>query len=324
MVKKVIVTGCAGFVGSNLTNRLLNAGIEVWGVDNFSYGEKRNIEPFINHPKFHFTEGELTDFATLDKQEGEVLVHLASQKIPRYSNAYRTLNENSAMLKNVIDKCLRDKIRVVFASTSDIYGKNPEIPYSETSNSVLGPTTVKRWSYALSKIYSEHQLISHNQEFNLDYTIIRIFGSYGPNQNLTWWGGPQALFIEKAFKNKEIEIHGDGLQTRTFTFIEDTVDGFFKAVTMREAVNDIFNVASEPDEEITIIGLANFIWKMVNGTDKAKVKFIPYATFGNYEDVRRRVPDITKIKAKLGFSPSYNLESGMRKTIEWQKNLMNY
>ena len=130
--------------------------------------------------------------------------------------------------------------------------------------------------------------------------------------------------IAKKIKNKEIEIHGDGLQTRTFTFIEDTVDGFFRAVTMREAVNDIFNVASEPDEEITIIGLANFIWKMVNGTDKAKVKFIPYATFGNYEDVRRRVPDITKIKAKLGFSPSYNLESGMRKTIEWQKNLMNY
>lgn len=323
MVETVIVTGCAGFVGSNLTKRLLDAGIKVNGVDNFSYGELRNIESFKNHPNFNFFEGNLTEFDVLDKLEGEVLVHLASQKIPRYSNAFRTLDENSKMLKNVIDKCLRDKIRVVFASTSDIYGKNPDIPYREDSNIVLGPSLVKRWAYALSKFYGEHLLIANNEEFGLNYTIIRIFGSYGPNQNLTWWGGPQSLFIEKAFKNEEIEIHGDGLQTRTFTYVDDTVDGFFRAVTMKEAINEIFNVASEPDEEVTILDLAKKIWTWVNGSDEnIKLKFIPYKTFGNYEDVRRRVPDISKIKRELGYSPKYNLEKGMKKAIEWQKEVM--
>jgi len=325
MIEKVIVTGCAGFVGSNLTQRLLNAGIKVTGVDNFSYGEKRNLQNFNNHPNFKFVEGDLTQFSTLDKLEGEVIVHLASQKIPRYSNAFRTLDENSRMLKNVVDKANRDKIRVVFASTSDIYGRNPNIPYSETSEIVLGPTTVKRWAYALSKIYGEHLLIANNEEFGLNYTIIRIFGSYGPHHNLTWWGGPQSSFITKAFKKEEIEIHGDGLQTRTFTYVDDTVDGFFRAVTMPQAVNDIFNVASEPNEEISIIDLAKFIWKLVNGSDNdVKLKFIPYSNFGNYEDVRRRVPDINKIKTKLGFQPKYTLEQGMLKTIAWQKQLLGF
>ncbi len=323
MVEEVIVTGCAGFVGSNLTKRLLDAGIKVNGVDNFSYGEQRNIEPFKNHPNFKFTEGNLIDPSTIENLSGQVLVHLASQKIPRYSTAYRTLDENYAMLKNVVNKCLKDKIRVVFASTSDIYGKNPNIPFTEDSNIVLGPSLVKRWAYALSKFYGEHLLIANQEEFGLEYTIIRIFGSYGPNQNLTWWGGPQSLFIERAFKNEEIEIHGDGLQTRTFTYVEDTVDGFFRAVTMKEAVNEIFNVASEPDEEITILDLAKKIWQWVNGNGaEAKLKFIPYKTFGNYEDVRRRVPSIDKIKKELNFKPKYNLETGMKKTIVWQKEVM--
>ena len=127
----------------------------------------------------------------------------------------------------------------------------------------MGPTTVKRWSYAISKIFSEHKIIAHSQENNLKYTIFRFFGAYGPNQNLTWWGGPQSVFIENAIKNLPIELHGDGLQTRTFTYIDDTVQGIIRCIENEKACNEIFNIASEPKLEINIKDLATMIWKLI-------------------------------------------------------------
>ena len=134
------------------------------------------------------------------------------------------------MLRNVVNKCVQAKMKLIFASTSDVYGKNPNIPFHEESDLVLGPSTVRRWSYALSKLYGEQFVIANNEQYGMDFTIVRFFGSYGPNHNLTWWGGPQSGFITKAFKNEAIEIHGDGKQTRTFTYIEDTVDALSRCI----------------------------------------------------------------------------------------------
>ena len=317
----IIISGVAGFIGSNLAKKLLELDAKVIGIDNFSYGEKRNLEAIKHHPNFHFINGDMTDPSVIADLKADVLVHLASQKIPRYSNALRTLDENSLMLKNVIHKCLQDKIRVLFASTSDIYGKNPDLPYTEESNSVLGPTTVKRWAYALSKIYGEQLIQANHDEYGLDYTIVRFFGSYGPNQNLTWWGGPQSVFIQNILTGKPIEIHGDGLQTRTFTYIEDTVQGLIRCIFDEGAINDIFNIASEPNEEVTIKELAEIIVEMMGNEFEPELKFIPYSTFGKYEDVRRRVPCIDKIKNKLGYQPRYSLREGLSKTIEWQTKI---
>jgi UDP-glucose 4-epimerase len=321
---KVIITGVAGFVGSNLTADLLKNNHSVIGIDNFSYGSISNIQEFLKNPNFQFFEGDLRDYNTISDLKGDVLVHLASQKIPRYSNAFNTIYENSAMTGNVIKKCLSDKIKLVFASTSDVYGKNPDIPYSEESNLVMGATTVKRWAYAISKIHSEHGIIANSAEFGLDYTIMRFFGSYGPNQNTTWWGGPQAVFIQNILENKAIEIHGDGEQTRTFTFVKDTVQGIVKCIFEEKAKNEIFNIASEPDEEITISALAQRIVEMMKKDGySADLKFIPYETFGNYEDVRRRVPNIDKIKTMLNYKPMYSLNEGLAITIDWQKRMFN-
>ncbi len=319
---QVIITGVAGFVGSNLAKKLLEENHSVIGIDNFSYGTRRNIANLHSYPSFIFYDRNLNDEVSLNNLEGDVLVHLASQKIPRYSNALRTLDENSLMVKNVLKHCLAHKIKLVFASTSDIYGKNPNIPYSENSDIVLGPTTVKRWSYALSKIYSEQLIMANSDEYGLEYTIMRFFGSYGPNQNTTWWGGPQAVFIQNILENKVLEIHGDGLQTRTFTYIDDTIQGIIKCMFHPESKNEIFNIANEPSEEITIKDLGSLIWKLMS-KDKSEppLTLIPYATFGNYEDVRRRVPDISKIKSVLGFKPAYNLEAGLKTTIEWQRKI---
>jgi len=322
-MEKVLITGGAGFIGSNLTKRLLKEkNIQVTGIDNMSYGEKRNVED-IQNENYRFIQGDITNPFATASEKYDVIVHLASQKIPRYTNAYRTLEENSLMLKNLVNKCLQDDSKLVFASTSDVYGKNPNVPFSEESDLVLGPTTVKRWAYALSKMYGEHYLIANKEEHGLKFSITRFFGSYGQGQNLTWWGGPQSVFIEKALKNEVIEIHGTGLQTRTFTYIKDTVEGLTHLVLNERSTNEIYNIAGNPNEEITIIDLANLIWKLVNGPESTpKLKLISYATFGKYEDVMRRVPNISKLKDHFNFEPQHPLEQGLTETIAWQRKIL--
>ncbi|MFM7023276.1 MAG: NAD-dependent epimerase/dehydratase family protein [Flavobacteriales bacterium] len=319
--KKVLITGVAGFVGSNLAKALLNNGIEVIGIDDFSHGFERNITELLPNKKFTFLKKDARDPDTFKGLKADVIVHLASQKIPRYSSALLVLDDNSLMTKNIVKKCIDDKIKMVFASTSDIYGKNPKLPYSETSDMLLGPTTVKRWAYAISKIYSEQYLIANHEEFGLTYTIMRFFGSYGTNQNPTWWGGPQSVFIEKAYNDDFIELHGDGSQTRTFTYIDDTVQGVMKCIFHENSTNDIFNIAGDPDSEITIRDLAHLIWGLMRPGTEPKIKCIPYSTFGNYEDVQRRLPDISKIKSKLGYEPKWKLAEGLKQAIEWQTKL---
>jgi UDP-glucose 4-epimerase len=320
---KILITGVAGFIGSNLAKRLISEGHIVVGIDNMSHGFRRNIDPVINHPNFTFILGDLANPMQLIDIKSDVIVHLASQKIPRYTSALITIEENYHMLKNVIHKCLLDKSKLVFASTSDVYGKNPQIPFSEESDLVLGPTSVKRWAYASSKLVGEQLIIANHDVFNLEYTIMRFFGSYGPNQNTTWWGGPQSVFIQNILQGLPLEVHGDGSQTRTFTYIGDTIEGIMKCIFEENSKNNIYNVATNPNEEICIKDLAYKIWYLMNPSDSApNVVFFPYSNFGNYEDVLRRVPNISKIKKELGFKPLFNLDEGLKITIEWQKNLL--
>jgi len=317
---KILITGAAGFIGSNLAARLLERGHIVIGIDNLGYGFMRNIVSLSNNPNFKFIMGDIANPLILKDVKADTVIHLASQKIPRYSNALRTLEENYLMLRNVVQKCIYDKSKIIFASTSDVYGKNPEIPFHENSAMVMGPTTVKRWAYALSKMYGEQYIIANHDEYDLTYTITRFFGSYGPHQNLTWWGGPQSVFIEKAIKKEPIDIHGDGLQTRTFTFVDDTVDALVLCTENQKSDNEIFNTGPRADAEISIKDLAILIWKLINGKDSEPIlNYIPYSQFGNYEDVMRRVPDISKLCSYFDFQPSWDLAQGLKVTIEWQK-----
>lgn len=320
---EVLITGVAGFIGSNLAEKLLERGHAVIGVDNLNYGFTRNIECAKEHSNFKFIMGDIANPLILNGVNADIVVHLASQKIPRYTNALRTLEENYLMLRNVVQKCIHDKSKIIFASTSDVYGKNPNIPFSEKSDLVMGPTTVKRWAYALSKMYGEQYIIANHDEYGLTYTITRFFGSYGPHQNLTWWGGPQSVFIEKAYKKIPIDIHGDGSQTRTFTYVDDTVNALIACIENKKSDNEIFNTGSKSGGEISIKELAILIWKLVNGQDsEPQLNYIPYATFGNYEDVMRRVPDISKLCSTLDFAPQWDLEKGLLSAIEWQKKYM--
>ena len=319
---KILITGVAGFIGSNLAMKLIEAGEEVIGIDNLSHGYMRNLDSIIKNPKFTFILGDIANPLLLKDVHSDVIVHLASQKIPRYTTSLRTLEENYLMLRNIIYKCLMNKSKLVFASTSDVYGKNTKIPFNEESDLILGSTKIKRWAYASSKLVGEQLIVANNEEYGMEYTIMRFFGSYGPNQNTTWWGGPQSAFIQNILENKTLEIHGDGMQTRTFTYVDDTVQGIMKCISHPASKNDIFNIASNPEEEICIKDLAFLIWGMMKKENEVPdIQFIPYAQFGNYEDVMRRVPDITKIKNMLDYQPRYRIREGMKNAIDWQRRI---
>ena len=146
----------------------------------------------------------------------------------------QTLLINSQGSWNLLKIAAEQKAKFVITSTSDVYGRNPQVPFSETSESVLGPSTVPRWAYAVSKLFDEHLAFAFGEEYGIPVTILRIFGSYGPRQHLSWWGGPQSVFIDAILRDHVIPIHGDGNQTRSFTFVSDTVSGIVAALVVDE------------------------------------------------------------------------------------------
>ena len=315
---KVLITGVAGFIGSNVAKALLAKGYHVVGVDNMSQGDKLNMVDFIEHPEFEIHYVDIRDEAQLKlaAKGCKKILHLAAFKIPRYTDALDTLLINSAGSENVLKAAIEQNAKVVAASTSDVYGKNPKVPFSEESDLVMGNPDVRRWAYAISKMFEEQMLFAYQQRYGIPFVALRFFGGYGPNQNLTWWGGPQSVFINKALDDEEIEVHGDGLQTRSFTFVSDHVDGIVRTIEMDAANNMVFNLGNT--FEISILDLAKLIWRLVRGGEPPKIKLIPYQTFGKYEDVMRRIPDITRARKILGFEPKVDLEDGLKRTIAWQ------
>jgi UDP-glucose 4-epimerase len=321
MSETVLVTGAAGFLGSNLCRVLLEGGHDVRAVDNFSQSTMLNIEPLLGRLRFLFAREDVRDEAAMRRMaEGaSAIVHLAAFKIPRYGNALDTLLVNTHGTESLLKAAAATGSRMVFASTSDVYGKNPHLPFVETSDLHLGETSVKRWAYATSKILDEHLCFAYQQERGVPVTILRFFGSYGPGQNRTWWGGPQSVFIDAALRGQPMDVHGDGQQTRSFTYVDDTVDGIVRAMFSERAVGEIFNVGNT--KPVTIQALAELVWRLA-GTGEPKIRRVSYQAFGRYEDVRARVPEIGKARELLGFEPRVGLEEGLRLTIEWQRSVM--
>jgi UDP-glucose 4-epimerase len=182
--------------------------------------------------------------------------------------------------------------------------------------------TVPRWSYAVSKLHSEHLIRAGAEAYGYKFAIARLFGSYGPHHHLSWWGGPQSEFISRSLKKEKLQVHGDGSQSRSFIYIDDLVDGLARIITSGKSDNEIFNLSSGPGTEITVKDLAALVWKLVNGDGQAPLEYIPYSAFGNYEDVPRRTGDSRKAFDLLGFDPKTGLEEGLLKTIAWQRGAM--
>lgn len=320
---KIGITGAAGFIGSNLIDCLVARGHSVIGLDNLSMGSLRNIEHLEHSSAFQFHEADVRDLEGMRRifRDADCIIHLAAFKIPRYGNAIDTLEINSTGGKNVLELGRDGKRRILIASTSDIYGKNAKVPFREDSDSVIGPSTVRRWSYAVSKLFDEHLALAYQSTYDVPVTIMRFFGSYGPRQHLSWWAGPQSVFISAILKNEPVEIHGDGTQTRSFTYIDDLVDGIARATEYHAEPAAIFNLGYT--EEVTILELAHLVYELCATPNELNLKIVPYNTIGaNYEDVLRRIPDITRARERLGFNPTVGLREGLAKTIAWQRSAM--
>jgi UDP-glucose 4-epimerase len=280
-----------------------------------------NLEPLLGEARLRFAREDVRDEAAMQRlaEGASAIVHLAAFKIPRYGNALDTLLVNTRGTESMLKAAAAAKARLVFTSTSDVYGKNPRLPFAETDDLYLGETSVKRWAYATSKILDEHFCLAYQQERGVPVTILRLFGSYGPGQNRTWWGGPQSVFIDAALRGQPMDVHGDGEQTRSFTYVDDTVDGIVRALFSPRAAGEIFNIGNT--KPVTIQALAELVWRLA-GTGEPKIHRVSYQAFGRYEDVRARVPEIAKARELLGFEPRVGLDDGLRRTIDWQRAVM--
>jgi UDP-glucose 4-epimerase len=320
--QKILITGVAGFLGSHLLDRFLAAGHSVVGIDNLSMGRLSNIEHHLSDDRFLFLQRDVTQrvtFVDLDS-DFDCIVHLAAFKIPRYGKAIDTLRINYQGTDQVLQFATEIDCKCVLASTSDVYGRNPKVPFKEDDESVIGSSKVARWAYAVSKLFDEHLALAYQDSYGIPVTLLRFFGSYGPRQHLTWWGGPQSVFIDAVLNEREIPIHGDGLQTRSFTYVSDTVEGIYAAAMNPAANGEILNIGST--HEITILDLATIIHRLSGAAGEPNIKLVSYESFTGkaYEDVRRRVPDVTRCEQILGVTAKVGIEEGLLRTIAWQRD----
>jgi len=316
---RIGVTGAAGFIGSHLCERLLSDGYDVVGIDDLSYGSTLNLQPCFDHPRFHFEVMDCRHRRELRTafQGCDAIAHLAAKKIPRYHGALSTLEVNVAGANAVYGVALALGADLVVTSTSDVYG-NGEPPYAEDDPLVLGPPTSRRWAYATSKLYDEHFALALAEERGLKVSILRLFNAYGPRNHLSWWGGPMVTFVESLLDGEPMEIHGDGCQTRSFTYVTDTVEGIVRALETPESRGEIVNVGGA--ESISILELAEAIQSALGIPLPLRATFVPYADLpGKYQDVRHRRADQAKARALLGFEAKVGLDEGLEMTIDWHQ-----
>jgi UDP-glucose 4-epimerase len=320
---KALVTGGAGFIGSHLTDSLLERGWEVVSVDDLSKGRREVIEHNIGRDGYEFVEMDCRDQDRLAElgEGANVVVHLAATKIPRDGNRLGNVITNLEGGRSALEAARANDSRYVLASTSDVYGNRPDLPFTEGGITVSGPSTVARWAYGIGKLADEHMAWGYNEEYGLEVAVLRFFGSYGERQYLNWWGGPQGVFLRAISGGEPMTVHGDGSQTRCFTHIDDMTEATARAVERPEVNGEIINIGN--DEEISILGLAELMHRLSGLGGEPKIEFIPYdkVAAGAYQDVHKRVPDLTKQREILGFTPEVSLEEGLRRLWDWYVEL---
>jgi UDP-glucose 4-epimerase len=318
MIRTLITGGC-GVIGSHLTDALLARGCDVTVIDNLSTGSVGHIEHNIGRPDFHFLNSSILNEPLMDEliHNCMVVYHLAACVGVKYivDDPLQGILTNVKGTEIVLELAFKYWKRVVFASSSEIYGKSENVPFREDSERILGATNVERWSYSTAKAVDEHMCFAYADK-GLPVSVARYFNAYGPRIDERGYGSVVANFISQALRNAPITIHGDGKQTRCFTYVDDTVNGTIMIGEKKEAVGNVFNIGN--NVETPIIDLAGVI-KKLTGSD-SEIILIPYdqAYGGRHEDTRRRMPDISKAGA-LGFRPTVQLEEGLKRTIDWAK-----
>ena len=226
-----------------------------------------------------------------------------------------TLKVNAKGTENVFEAARMWGKKVIYASTSDVYGMSPDLPFSEEGDLLLGPSMVKRWSYAVAKLYGEQLAFGYHADCGLRVVVLRYFGGFSPRSSFAWIGGHIPIFIRAILDDQEVPIHGDGTQTRSMTYVDDLIDGTVAAMETERAVGEVINLGSQ--EEMSVIEAARLIHRIAATGKELKLRFIPLREiFGSYKDIMRRIPDLRKAEAILGYRPKHTMEQAIRMTID--------
>ena len=315
---RALITGGAGFVGSHLSERLLADGHEVFILDNLSTGSMDNIVHLKSHPKFHYAIDDVTNEGVLAEliDRADVVFHLAAAVgvKPIVEAPVHTIETNVHGTEVVLKHANKKKKLVVIASTSEVYGKSADVPFREDADLVLGPPLKHRWAYACSKAIDEFLALAYWKEKKLPVIIVRLFNTVGPRQT-GQYGMVIPTFVRQALAGRPITVFGDGTQSRSFTYVGDVVDALVKLVQEPRAIGQVFNIGNPG--EITIKALAEKIRDMVGSS--SPVTLIPYdeAYEAGFEDMPRRVPDVSKIHGLIGFQPTVHLDGILDSVIRY-------
>jgi UDP-glucose 4-epimerase len=314
-----LITGGAGFIGSHLSDAYLQRGDEVFIIDDLSTGSIENIQHLKTNPKFHYTIESVHNQPVVAElvDQCDVIFHLAAAVGVKLivESPVRTIETNVRGTEVVLSLANKKKKKVLIASTSEVYGLSDQVPFREDGNLVMGATTKGRWSYACSKAIDEFLAIAYWREKKLPTVIVRLFNTVGPRQT-GQYGMVVPTFVKQAMSGRPLTVYGDGEQTRCFGYVGDVVGALIKLMDHPDAVGDVFNIGS--NEEISVKKLAERVKSVTQSN--SEIVFVPYdeAYEEGFEDMPRRVPDISKVNALIGFKPEMTLDGILKSVISFQ------
>lgn len=319
---RALITGGCGFIGSHLAEALLLRSDQVTVVDDLSTGRFENIEHLVGCPGFQFAIETITNETVLDRliSECDIIYHLAAAVGVELivKDPVRVIETNIKGCETIVGIGARYRKKVMLASSSEVYGKSEDCPFSEDADRVLGATTRSRWSYACSKAMDEFLALAYAKQLALPVVIMRFFNTVGPRQTGRY-GMVIPRFVQQALRNEPLTVYGDGQQSRCFTYVGDVVKAVIGLADEPAAVGEVYNIGSR--EEVTIESLARRTIELAQSS--SGIVFVPYnqAYEEGFEDMRRRVPDISKIKHTIGWEPEIGLDGILTFVIEYFRQL---
>jgi UDP-glucose 4-epimerase len=319
---RVLITGGAGFVGSHLSEALLDRGDEVFILDNLSTGSIENVVHLKGNPRFHYTIDTVSNEPLLAEliDRCDIVVHLAAAVGVKLivEQPVHTIETNVHGTEVVLKHANKKKKLVLIASTSEVYGKSADVPFREDADLVLGATAKQRWAYACSKMIDEFLALAYWKEKKLPVIIVRLFNTVGPRQT-GQYGMVIPNFVRQALAGQPITVFGDGTQSRSFTYVGDVVKAMVALIDEPRAIGQVFNIGN--GKEISIRQLAEKIKTMTGSS--SEIVLVPYekAYEAGFEDMPRRVPDLARIRALVGYAPTVELDETLTRVIEHFRQL---
>ncbi len=320
----VLVTGGAGFIGSHLADRLVAGGDTVTIIDNLATGKKENIAGLLGHERFSAHFDTILNVSLMEDlvSKCDVIYHLAAPVGVKWimTHPIETITENVRGIDILMTAAAKYRKKILIASTSEVYGEHMDGRISEESKCIMGTVQNHRWAYAYTKAVDEFLGLAYYKEQKLPVVVCRFFNTVGPRQS-NQYGMVIPSFISQALNNQPITVYGDGEQSRSFLYVADLLDGVEKLMALPQAEGELFNLGNEI--EITMNDLALLVKKMANSS--SEIVHVPYqeAYGAGFEDMRRRIPDISKAKRFVGFSPSHSLPQIIEKMVEHHRITMN-